>query len=87
MVALSKLLPRGQVMVPRAIREEAGLEPGDLLAFRVTRDGTVEIKPLPHLTVDQLVERYPFDGPIDEAHDREEWEAEAAKDALGTRDA
>lgn len=87
MAALSKLLPRGQVTVPRAIRDEAGLEPGDLLSFRVTSDGAVEFKSVPRLTVDQLVERYPIDGPIDEARGREEWEAEVAKDALGTRDA
>ena len=86
-MALSKLLSRGQVTVPRAIRQQAGLEPGDLLTFRVTDAGTVEIKALPRLTVDELVELYPIEGPIDETVDREQWEAEAANEAFGTRDA
>ncbi len=87
MGATSKLLPRGQVTVPQAIRDQARLKPGDLLTFRVTADGTVEIKPVPRLSVDQLVERYPIAGPIDEVNDRDEWEAEAAKDAFSARDA
>ena len=87
MVAVSKLLPRGQVTVPHAIRRQAGFEAGDTLTFRVTGEGTVEIKALPRLTVAELVKRYPIEGPIDEAADREKWEAEAAKDVFGANDA
>ena len=86
MVVLSKLLPRGQVTLPRSIRREAGFAPGDVLTLRVTGEGTVQIKALPRLTVADLAARYPIDGPINEAVDRECWEAEAAKDVFGARD-
>ena len=85
MVALSKLLPRGQVTLPKAIRRQAGLRPGDVLTIRVTGEGAVEIKALPRLTVAELVERYPIEGPINEPADRELWEAEAAKEVFGSR--
>ena len=39
---LSKILVRGQVAVPRKIRQEAGLRPGDVLAFEVVGPGHVE---------------------------------------------
>jgi hypothetical protein len=34
-----------------------------------------------------MIERFPIEGPIDEAADRELWEAEAAKDVFGSRHA
>ena len=70
MVALSKLLPRGQVTLPREIRREAGFEPGDVLTVRVTGEGTVQIKALPRLTLAEALERYKIDGRIDEKADR-----------------
>ena len=45
----------------------------------------MEIKALPRLTVAELVERYPIEGPINEPADRELWEAEAAKEVFGSR--
>lgn len=83
MVALSKLLPRGQVTLPRAIRREAGFEPGDTLTLRVTGTGTVEVRALPRLTLAEALEQYRIEGPIDEAVDRERWYDEAAKEVIG----
>ena len=39
----SRLSSKGQVTIPKAIREELGLEPGDLVAY-VVRDGTVRLE-------------------------------------------
>ncbi len=39
----SKLSSKGQVTIPKAVREELGLEPGDLVAY-VVRDGAVRLK-------------------------------------------
>ena len=36
----SKLSSKGQVTIPKAVREELGLEPGDLVAY-VVEDGAV----------------------------------------------
>jgi bifunctional DNA-binding transcriptional regulator/antitoxin component of YhaV-PrlF toxin-antitoxin module len=83
MVALSKLLPRGQVTLPRSIRRQAGFEPGDTLTFRVKDEGVVEVRALPRLTLAEALQRYKIEGPIDEKADREEWQDEAAKDVIG----
>jgi AbrB family looped-hinge helix DNA binding protein len=36
----------GRIVVPKAIRKEAGLEPGTLLTVRL-REGRIEIEPIP----------------------------------------
>jgi antitoxin PrlF len=36
---------KGQVTVPKAVREVLGLEPGDRLAFRIAEDGQVVVEP------------------------------------------
>ena len=38
-----KLSSKGQVTIPKAIREELGLEPGDLVAY-IVRDGAVRLE-------------------------------------------
>ena len=38
-----KLSSKGQVTVPKAIREELGLKPGDLVAY-IVRDGAVRLE-------------------------------------------
>ena len=38
-----KLSSKGQVTVPKAIREQLGLEPGDLVAY-IVRDGAVRLE-------------------------------------------
>jgi bifunctional DNA-binding transcriptional regulator/antitoxin component of YhaV-PrlF toxin-antitoxin module len=86
MVAVSKVLARGQVTVPREIRRATGLKPGALITFRATAPDTVELKVLPHLTLAEMLDRYQITGPIDEVADREAWQAEAAKDVLGEPD-
>ncbi len=83
MAIFGKVLPRGQVTLPRAIRQSAGVKPGDIVTFQTTAPGTVEIKVLPRLRLADLLARYPIEGPIDEAADRECWQADAAKDVFG----
>ena len=43
----------------------------------------VDIDKLPPLALAEALERYRFDGPVDEAKRREEWQDEAPKDAMG----
>ncbi len=39
----SRLSSKGQVTIPKAVREELGLEPGDLVAY-VVGDGAVRLE-------------------------------------------
>ncbi|MBI4493729.1 MAG: AbrB/MazE/SpoVT family DNA-binding domain-containing protein [Chloroflexi bacterium] len=71
--------------LPRSIRRAVGLKPGDVVTFRAVGPGTVEISVLSRLRLADLLERYPIEGPIDEAVDREQWEARAAQDVFGER--
>ena len=39
------LTSKGQVTIPKAVRDELGLRVGDRIAFRVLEDGTVVVEP------------------------------------------
>ena len=39
------LTSKGQVTIPKAVRDELGLRVGDRVAFRVLEDGTVVVEP------------------------------------------
>ena len=39
------LTSKGQVTIPKAVRDELGLREGDRVAFRVLEDGTVVVEP------------------------------------------
>ena len=82
-MAIGKILGRGQVTLPREIRRAASVQPGDTVVFRVTGPGTIELKTLPRLSLDEALERYRIDGPVDLASDRIQWEAHAAGDVFG----
>ena len=40
----AKLTSKGQITVPKAVREALGVHPGDRIAFRLFDDGTVVIE-------------------------------------------
>ena len=39
------LTSKGQVTIPKTVRDELGLREGDRIAFRVLEDGTVVVEP------------------------------------------
>jgi AbrB family looped-hinge helix DNA binding protein len=80
---IARILGRGQVTVPRSIRQAADIKPGDVVAFEVTGPGRVELRTLPRLRFADLLARYRIEGPIDDERDREEWQDTAAKDVIG----
>jgi antitoxin PrlF len=41
----AKLTSKGQITVPKEVREALGVETGDRLAFRIRDDGTVVVEP------------------------------------------
>lgn len=44
-MASSRITSKGQITVPKAIRETLGVVPGDRIAFRVEEDGRVLVEP------------------------------------------
>lgn len=82
-MAVARILARGQVTLPREVRRKAGIKPGDVLNIEVLGPGRLQFSALPIVSPRELRERYPIDGPVDEASDRAEWQAAAAKEALG----
>lgn len=83
-MSLAKVLARGQVTLPREVRERAQIKPGDVLNIEVLGPGRLRFTVLPKLSPRELRDRYPITVPIDEAADREAWQATAAKDVIET---
>lgn len=44
-MARATLTSKGQITLPREVREALGLRPGDRVDFRVREDGTVTVEP------------------------------------------
>ncbi|MGH2457678.1 MAG: AbrB/MazE/SpoVT family DNA-binding domain-containing protein [Chloroflexota bacterium] len=81
-MALAKILTRGQITLPRKVREEAKIGPGDALNIHVVGPGHLVIEVLPRLDIEEFFEKYHIDGPIDLTAIRERWQAEAAEQAI-----
>lgn len=80
---IGKVLARGQVTLPGAVRRAAGIQAQDVVAFEVIGPGLVEIRRLSRMSLDDALERYRIEGKVDEAVDRAAWEATAATEVLG----
>ena len=51
---ISRMTSKGQITVPKAIREVLGANRGDLLVFVAQPEGRVELRRLPGRTLSQL---------------------------------
>lgn len=79
---LGKVQSRGQITLPSSVRQSAGLRPGDVLAFKVVGPGKIELRALSRLTLKEALAKWPIEGPVDDAADREEWQDVAARDVI-----
>jgi AbrB family looped-hinge helix DNA binding protein len=70
---------RGQVTLPKEVREAANIEPGDRVTFRVVGPSKIEITSFKVKPLEYFWERYSIDEPYDEDAIREDAEDEAAK--------
>ena len=75
----SRVQARGQITLPKELREQACIEPGDIVSFRVVRPGTIEITAVRVKPLEFFWERFAVDTPYDEKAIREDAEAEAAR--------
>ena len=82
---LGKVQSRGQVTLPREVRRAARIVCGDVLDIEVLGPGRMMVTALPKRSPRELRERYPIEGPIDEANDRRAWQEGAAAETLGRR--
>lgn len=82
MVAKANVHDGRPVTIPDEVLSNLGVEPWASLTFRQTGPYTAEITVWPRpLTLAEMLERDGTDEPYD-AKIREEWQAEAAKDAI-----
>jgi AbrB family looped-hinge helix DNA binding protein len=85
-MAIGKVMARGQVTLPREVREKAHIRPGDVLSIEAVRPGELRVIVLPNLGPRELRERFPIEGPIDLEADRATWQEEAAREVIQDRD-
>jgi AbrB family looped-hinge helix DNA binding protein len=63
--ALSKVQSRGQITVPREVRKAAGISVGDTVIFQTTDTGTIEMRVLPRLSLQDLLDTWRVDDSVD----------------------
>jgi AbrB family looped-hinge helix DNA binding protein len=63
-VAKPRIQERGQVTLPKQIRERAGMKPGDKVFFHYVGPGRIEICTYPRMTMSEMIERYQVDEPL-----------------------
>jgi AbrB family looped-hinge helix DNA binding protein len=83
-MALGKVQSRGQITLPSEVRRAAQIKPGDTVNIRVIEPGKLEVRVIPRLSTKEIFEKFAIEGPIDLEADREAYEAEAAREVLGT---
>ena len=76
--------PDGSVQVPREVLDRAGIKPGDEVYFWTTGRGDLNAVMIPHLTLEEMIERYGSKEQIeiDWPKLREEAEAAAAEEFI-----
>ena len=76
----TRVQARGQITLPKDLRELTHIAPGDLVRIRVTDEGNIQIEPPNIKPLEYFWETFSVDGPIDvEAAIREAEEEEAQR--------
>lgn len=78
----SRVQQRGQITLPKEVREEAAISPGDLVSFRVLGEHQIVIEVIPVRPLQYFWERFGTDEPYDDRAIREDWQREAAADVI-----
>ncbi|HVC33841.1 MAG TPA: AbrB/MazE/SpoVT family DNA-binding domain-containing protein [Chloroflexota bacterium] len=81
-MALAKVLARGQITIPREIRERVSLAPGNLVRIEPVGVGKFLVEVIPTLTLDEILERYHSDQTVDLPRLLVEGEAQAAEEII-----
>jgi AbrB family looped-hinge helix DNA binding protein len=58
LTSIATVQARGQVTLPKEIRDAAGIKPGDRVWVRVVGHGVIEFSRLPVLTLEEILSAY-----------------------------
>ena len=72
----------GQVTLPQAFVAAAEIRPGDFVHFRVTGPNSIELSFFHRLSLEEMLERYRIDGPVDVKAELEAMYEELADDFM-----
>ena len=79
----STVQSRGQVTLPKIIRDQAGIAPGDIVEFQVVGPHKVLVEVIPVKPLEYFWTKFATDEPYDDDEIRDEWQNVAAAEALG----
>lgn len=79
----STVQSRGQVTLPKLIREQADISPGDIVEFQVVGPHKVMVEVIPVKPLDYFWSKFATDEPYDDDAIREDWQRVAAAETLG----
>jgi AbrB family looped-hinge helix DNA binding protein len=83
MFGSAKVRARGQITLPKRVREAVNARPGDTVHISVTGPETLELRIFRPMTLDEMIERYRINEPYDDDAIREAWHEDAARDVMG----
>jgi AbrB family looped-hinge helix DNA binding protein len=83
-MVLAKVLARGQITIPREVRDKVHLGPGDLVRIEPIGLNRFIVEVIPTLTLAEILERFHSDEPVDVVRLREEGEEVAAREGIAT---
>jgi AbrB family looped-hinge helix DNA binding protein len=81
-MAIAKVLARGQITIPREVRDKVKLEPGDLVRIEPIGEHQFLVEVIPTLTLEEILEKFHSDEPVDWERLRAEGEEDAAKEMI-----
>lgn len=78
----STVQSRGQVTLPKDIREAAAISPGDIVEFEVVGPHRLLIEVIPVKPLQHYWEKFTTDIPYDDDAARNEWHRQAASETM-----
>jgi AbrB family looped-hinge helix DNA binding protein len=78
----STVQSRGQVTLPKSIRDRANIAPGDLVEFQVVGPHKVMIEVIPVKPLQYFWDKFATDDTYDDDANRAAWQVEAAAETM-----
>lgn len=79
----STVQSRGQVTLPKSIRDQADISPGDLVEFEVVGPHKIMVEVIPVKPLEYFWTKFASDEPYEDDAIRRDWQSVAAAEALG----
>ena len=86
-MATARITSKGQITIPKQVREQLGVEPGDALDFHF-EDGRLEVRPVRRRRLNEFRGLFRVERALDFREERKRaWEAQARRLAKRDQDA